>query len=211
MFTTNILNIMDHLIIKMFKEISMKRLTNYNKMVPLKRYHFIDDEDELDNNINQLPPNIRNKIYIISMRNYWREYIPETAKVPIWYEHAVNQRQLLFDAMQKNIHFMHLPCNTLDSNKKYILGCQCSFCEFYGYGEDLEGKKIRKEKEKKYLEGGSYEKIFTNSKWYDNYEYYITDDDVKTGMKLFNPSEDIIFTLKDIIEGDPINFIQSNY
>ena len=70
MFTTNIVNIMDHLIIKMFKEISMKRLTNYNKNVSIKRYHFIDDEDELDNNINQLPPNIRNKIYIISMRNY---------------------------------------------------------------------------------------------------------------------------------------------
>ena len=45
MFTTNIVNIMDHLIIRMFKEISMKRLTNYNKNVSIKRYHFIDDED----------------------------------------------------------------------------------------------------------------------------------------------------------------------
>ena len=172
-------------------------------------YHF--DEGELDTNINQLPLNIRNKLYIICMRNYWRNYIPDTAKIPIWHEHAINQRQLLFDAMQKNIHFLHLPCNTLESNKQYILGCQCSFCEFYGYGEDLEAKKIRKEKEKKYLEYGSLGKIFTYSKWYGNYEYNITNGEVKIGMKLFNPGEDIVYTLQDIIEGDPIHFIQSYY
>ena len=115
-----------------FKNIFMKRLLKYNSHLSKKRYLFNDDPEKIDDNIQQLPTQLRNKIYIMSMRNYWRKYIPLTAQVPSWYEHAISQKKMLFDAMQENIHFMHLPCNTLEENKKYILGCQCSYCKDYG-------------------------------------------------------------------------------
>ena len=27
-----------------------------------------------------------------------------------------------------NVHILHLDCNTLPENKKYIMGCQCDYC-----------------------------------------------------------------------------------
>lgn len=61
-------------------------------------------------------------------RKFWREFIPITAKIPSWYSSARQQEKELFDARQQNIHFLHLPCNTLPGNKRYIVGCQCSSC-----------------------------------------------------------------------------------
>ena len=35
----------------------------------------------------------------------------------------------LWEAQLHNIHFLHLPFNTLPENKKWIMGCQCDFCK----------------------------------------------------------------------------------
>jgi hypothetical protein len=58
----------------------------------------------------------------------WKNYKPITACVPSWYHSKVKQEALLFSARQDNIHFLHLPCNTIPSTKTYILGCQCEGC-----------------------------------------------------------------------------------
>ena len=79
------------------KNIFMKRLLKYNSHLSKKRYLFNDDPEKIDDNIQQLPTQLRNKIYIMSMRNYWRKYIPLTAQVPSWYEHAISQKKMLFD------------------------------------------------------------------------------------------------------------------
>ena len=35
----------------------------------------------------------------------------------------------LWESQKNNIHFLHLPFNTLPENKKWIMGCQCDFCK----------------------------------------------------------------------------------
>ena len=206
-----------------FKNIFMKRLLKYNSHLSKKRYLFLNDPEKIDDNIQQLPTQLRNKIYIMSMRNYWRKYIPLTAQVPLWYEHAISQKKMLFDAIQENIHFMHLPCNTLEENKKYILGCQCPYCK--GYGLDSESDDInaiyeynhRKNMENKYLKDKKY---FTKAvvptetpldRWNARWRWisYINDEDeikVLMGMKVFDPGENLFNTLKDIINDKPIYF-----
>ena len=98
-------------------------------------------KDNLEYNISLLPRDIQKKICILTWRLFWREYVPLTAKVPSWYERKLLIENILFESMRKNIHFLHLPFNTLPENKKWIMGCQCDFC-----------KKIKyKYKRKKYL------------------------------------------------------------
>ena len=53
--------------------------------------------------IDQLPPQLRNKIYIMCMRNFWRNYIPLTAKVLPWYQLSVTRNKQLFYAQQNYI------------------------------------------------------------------------------------------------------------
>ena len=199
----------------------------YNSNKLKKRYLFNDDPEKIDENIQQLPTQLRNKIYIMCMRNYWRKYIPLTAKIPSWYEHAIAQKKMLFDAMQENIHFMHLPCNTLEENKKYILGCQCSYCKDYGLDSESDDINAiyeynhRDNMEDEYLKDKKYftkvvvptESPFDrwNARW--RWISYINDEDndedelkLLMGMKVFNPGEDIYITNKNIIQGVPINF-----
>ena len=51
--------------------------------------------------------------------------------------------------MIKNIHFLHLPCNTLESYKEYIPGCQCKFCQtkikelYHKLKEEVKYKKLQ--------------------------------------------------------------------
>ena len=51
-----------------------------------------------------------------------------TAKVPSWTHFYTMQQRYLWEARLNNIHFLHLPMNTLPENKKWIMGCQCDFC-----------------------------------------------------------------------------------
>ena len=78
--------------------------------------------------INYLPRDIQKRIYIFYWKLFWRNYIPLTAKIPSWYKRKNYIDKTLWEARQKNIHFLHLPFNTLPENKKWIMGCQCDFC-----------------------------------------------------------------------------------
>ena len=82
----------------------------------------------LRNDIFNLPKDIQKKLYITTMKEYWKKKTLDTPLKPIWYEtlEKINhQRKMCFF---KNIHFLHLECNTLKSNKEYIPGCQCEDC-----------------------------------------------------------------------------------
>ena len=96
-----------------------------NKSKPIRtkrRYLFLNNRLFMKYNIKQLPPQLRNMIYIICMRNFWRQYIPLTSKVPTWYNLRLSQEEQLFHARQNNIHFLHIDSNTLPEYKKYIIG-----------------------------------------------------------------------------------------
>jgi len=84
--------------------------------------------DNLKLKVMALPREIQIKIYILTWRLFWREYIPITAQVPSWQKYANYVQSQLWHARENNIHFLHLPFNTLPENKKWIMGCQCSFC-----------------------------------------------------------------------------------
>jgi len=133
------------------------------------------------------------------MRKFWRNYVPLTAKPPTWYYHAVEQQNMLLMSIQLNIHFMHLPCNTLEKNKKYIIGCQCESC--------LESKDRRRELIKQERSPSYHVKkqSFTYSKWNDEVEYFVGNDLVK-GLSIFDPDIDLYDNLEDKIKGPPIYF-----
>jgi hypothetical protein len=76
-----------------------------------------------------LPGDLQAKICIYTWRLYWRKYVPLTATTPSWQVSANNVQSLLWSARQNNIHFLHLPFNTLPENKQWIMGCQCEFCK----------------------------------------------------------------------------------
>ncbi len=90
-------------------------------------------KDNLKYNISLLPKDLQKKLYIITWRLFWRDYIPLSAKVPSWYERKILIESILYKSKVNNIHFMHLPFNTLEINKKWIFGCQCDFCKKIKY------------------------------------------------------------------------------
>jgi len=79
--------------------------------------------------IQSLPKEIQKLIYIMTWKGFWKEYVPLTAKPPSWLKHANYIKKILWESREKNIHFLHLPFNTLPENKKWIMGCQCDFCK----------------------------------------------------------------------------------
>lgn len=163
---------------------------------------------QLYENIIQLPNQIRNKLYIYAMRQYWRSFIPETAKIPIWYDHSNYQKNLLFKARQHNIHFMHLPCNTLPQNRSYIVGCQCKFCTYEC--DDIE--RIVNQANQVINPVYFYERMpNTTTKWncetefINNMEY----DNFNLGYPvypIFNPNYDIEKSLQKKIQHEKLYF-----
>ena len=85
-------------------------------------------KDDLTYNISLLPLEIQKRLYILSWRGFWREFVPLTAKIPSWYNRKVMIENMIYKARLNNIHFLHLPFNTLEENKIWIMGCQCNFC-----------------------------------------------------------------------------------
>lgn len=111
--------------------ITSLKVVKPQKIVKLSFRKLLFIDEELYDNINSLPTQLRNRIYVLKMRDFWRDYVPLTARIPSWYPRYAKQQELLLECQLKNIHFTHLPCNTLDTNKRYICGCQCSFCSEY--------------------------------------------------------------------------------
>ena len=83
----------------------------------------------LKERIQSLPIVLQKKLYIITWKEFWKDYVPLIAKPPSWLSYHNYVERNLWEAKQKNIHFLHLPFNTLPENKKWIMGCQCDFCK----------------------------------------------------------------------------------
>ena len=86
------------------------------------------DENDVIYNVSLLPQEMRTKIFIQCMKNYWKEYVPLTAQVPTWFAHKVKVEQELYQSRLKNIHFSHLSYNCIPEMLTWIPGCQCSYC-----------------------------------------------------------------------------------
>jgi len=79
--------------------------------------------------INLMPKDIQRRLCITTWREFWKIYVPLTAKPPSWLKYKNYVDKTLWEARLNNIHFLHLPFNTLPENKKWIMGCQCDFCK----------------------------------------------------------------------------------
>jgi hypothetical protein len=178
---------------------------NYNKLevmeLPNNKVLLVDKE--LYDYIQMLPTQLINHLYIRCMREYWKQYIPKTSKIPSWYPRAVKQQNILFEARQKNIHFLHLSCNTLEQYKKYIIGCQCSYCLNVSEQTRLT-ELIKYELSSDYFMSSLPD---TSTIWNDIIEYIIDIDtnEVHLALPIFSPDYES-YNLRDIIHGDPILF-----
>ena len=83
---------------------------------------------KLASSIKSLPAEIQKKIYITMMRTYWKDVTLNTSLRPIWYDSKSYMDKQKSIALFDNVHFLHLECNTLESMKTWIPGCQCEFC-----------------------------------------------------------------------------------
>lgn len=103
---------------KIYKKKKKIKIINHKKLIQTDIAYFI----------HCLPEDIQKRIYIITWKMIWRDYVPLTAQAPSWHHHMNYVKNELWDAQLNNIHFLHLPFNTLPENKKWIMGCQCDFC-----------------------------------------------------------------------------------
>ena len=178
---------------------------SYNKLevIELSNNKVLLVDKELYNYIQMLPIQLRNHLYIRCMRDYWKQYIPITSKIPTWHRYAVKQQKLLFDARLRNIHFLHLPCNTLSRYKKYIIGCQCRYCLNVSEPTKLT-ELIKYELSSEYFISSLPE---TTTKWNNRNDYIfdIDTNDILWGLPIYNPDYET-YNLKGIIQGDPIVF-----
>lgn len=118
----------------------------------------------LKSKISKLPMEIQRRIYIFAMKKMWQRFIPITAKVPTWYLRKVEIDNMIYQSRLKNIHFLHLPFNIVEENKKWIMGCQCSFCI-----QNKKGQEIKKQISDPYY----FEKSMPEStEIYCNQEYF---------------------------------------
>ena len=106
------------------------------KVLEIKKPEIFFPEVRLNKDIKKrislLPKEIQKKIYIYCFRFFWRDYVPLIAKVPSWYERKIKIDKELYEARNKNIHFLHLSFNCLPENKSWIMGCQCEYCFNFG-------------------------------------------------------------------------------
>jgi len=125
-------------------------------------------KDNLKKNIEILPITLQKKIYILTWRFFWRDYVPLTAQIPSWYNRKVIVENMIYQSKLKNIHFLHLSFNIIEENKTWIMGCQCEFC----LGIDM--KKKRDIYIKHYNNPGYFNSLINESTMSNcNYEYFI--------------------------------------
>ena len=166
-------------------------ITIQYRVIKLPNQKNILVEKELYDNIQLLPTVLKHRLYIRTMREYWKDQgISMISRVPSWRYSAIKQEILLFEARHKNIHFLHLPCNTLPEYKTYIIGCQCNYCLYRAHPIE------KKRKQRLNREGFFYfykTVPYTDSIWNDKIEIinYDINGSPIYGLPVFNPDYEL--------------------
>lgn len=92
--------------------------------------HIIEDVKgrKITKKIKSLPKELQKKIYIYSLKFFYREDFNNKPLYSIHNRYVGVINEMKKKVLVDNVHFLHLECNTLPENKKYILGCQCDYC-----------------------------------------------------------------------------------
>ena len=88
-------------------------------------------QSKLTQYIHSFPTEVQYKIYTHSMKLFWKQLVLFKPYIPIWNRYLSYVIMETSKCFLQNIHFLHLEFNTLPENKRYIMGCQCEFCQTY--------------------------------------------------------------------------------
>ena len=158
---------------------------------------------------NTLPKDIQYKIYTFAMKYYWRDMMKNISLKPMWCDYKKYVDNELKKCIIDNVHFMHLDFNTLPEYKKWIPGCQCTFCI-----KRHNDKENQKEYEKIVIDPDYFEKYINCSDliqnfWnkYNVYGPYLTDEGEEeypwTTMRIYDPLKGYVHTIYDQIRMSP--------
>jgi hypothetical protein len=173
----------------------------------------------LTKRIYNLHEDLQKHIYIYAFKDFLRkEFVPEMAKVPMYYPYY----QYIVKETQKtiidNVHFLHLEYNTLPENKKWIMGCQCDFCLLE---EQKEDKNDHYEKyindEMYFLENISCTTIYNEINHWNLrsilYDYNFLTGESGASVRIFDPMcnryispEDNISVVRRRLKDKPLSF-----
>ena len=101
------------------KQKGSNKSTKYTKWCFVKKKLIkLNIDLDLKSKIDKLPIDIQKKLCIYTWRGFWRDYVPLTAKIPSWYIRKNKVEKIIYESKLKNIHFLHLPFNTINDNLK---------------------------------------------------------------------------------------------
>lgn len=185
-------------------DVDIFTIKNLTKVLDNEMGIALVEYSELAGRIKKLPKEIQKKIFILAMKDYWKNDILYNSKLPFFsvYNEYLNKekKKMVID----NVHFLHLDFNTLPGNKKYISGCRCDYCKNYS----------RKEKDKVYNYINNSNEAFLETITSDelcfgngvsipnNYYHY----DYISYVKGFNYNKDKYYSPLEDVEGSPIYF-----
>jgi len=182
------------------------------------------NEPSMKDKLASLPRDIQVRLYILCFRAYWREYVPLSARPPTWVHRALVVQEELYEAHLKNIHFLHLSFNTLESAKRYIPGCQCDYCAPLGIfreyvSVDMPGSIEMVTLNQMYKDSIPYHENFQISVTDYNFDNPLTHNTYlnKPGIKEYTEFNHWFTSrfespvLKDLREGVPLYFSEVQY
>ena len=108
-----------------FKKILQRQIKNDKKKREQLR---IIKRKGLTKRIKNLPKELQKKIFIFSMKSFYKRYLLNKPKFTFHNAYVEHINEMKKKVIIDNIHILHLDCNTLPENKTYILGCQCDYC-----------------------------------------------------------------------------------
>lgn len=117
--------------LKKTSDVNIFTIKNFTKVLEDEMRIALVDYSELSMRIKKLPKEMQKKIFILAMKDYWKNDILYNSKLPffsVYNEYLNNEKKKM---VVDNVHFLHLDFNTLPENKKYISGCQCEYCKKY--------------------------------------------------------------------------------
>ena len=159
---------------------------------------------EITINIQKLPKEIQKKIFVLAMKDYWKNDTLYKSKLPFFsvYNEYLNKekKKMVID----NVHFLHLDFNILPENKQYISGCRCDYCKNYPRKEKDKIYNYINNSREAFLETiTSDELCFGNGVSIPN-DYYIYD--YISYVKDFNYNKDKYYSPLEDVEDSPIYF-----
>ena len=118
-------------------ETKLKNRVNFKKILRIEVYNDKKKKERLriikrkgvTKRIKNLPKELQKKIFIFSMKSFYKRYLLEKPLFTFHNAYVKHINEMKKKVIIDNVHILHLDCNTLPENKKYIMGCQCEYCK----------------------------------------------------------------------------------